>query len=181
MDGDLVLADGGEQGATFTLTVPLRRARLEETETKETLQSNTPRGLKVLVVEDVGINHAILEALLRTLDYRITQAWTGLEALNLAESQDFDLVLMDMGLPELDGLETTRRLRASGGINADTPVVGLTANTHDDDKKKCLNAGMDGYAVKPIDIRALFAEITRVVNAGGRRAISAGQANGEAS
>jgi len=181
MDGDLVLADGGEQGATFTLTVPLGRARLEEAETKETLQSNTPRGLKVLVVEDVGINHAILEALLRTLDYRITQAWTGLEALNLAESQDFDLVLMDMGLPELDGLETTRRLRASGGINADTPVVGLTANTHDDDKKKCLNAGMDGYAVKPIDIRALFAEITRVVNAAGRRAISADQANSEVS
>lgn len=174
MGGDLVLESSKPgAGAVFTLSVPLKRAETPESETPEALQSNTPRGLKVLVVEDVDINHAILEALLRTLDYRITQAWTGAEALKLADSQKFDLILMDMGLPELDGLETTRRLRASEGVNAGTPVVGLTANTHDDDRRKCLNAGMDGYAVKPIDIRTLFAEITRVVNNAERRSTPA--------
>src|SRR6185503_17928923 len=84
--------------------------------------------LRILVAEDNAVNRRIVEALLSPLGAAISFAGNGAEALDLLQTQAFDVVLMDIQMPVMDGVEATRRLRASGGPNAAVPVIALTAN-----------------------------------------------------
>jgi two-component system, sensor histidine kinase and response regulator len=116
-------------------------------------------GLGVLLVDDSAVSQKLAERLLTTLGMKVTQAWSGSEALAQLRNGWFDIVLMDCEMPEMDGYETTRRLRRkdSGVRNPDIPVIALTANALGGTQERCLAAGMSGHLSKPIDSKGLIA------------------------
>ena len=121
-------------------------------------RTQAPRGLAILVAEDNDINALLARALLVRLGHRPTIAANGAAALeswraSLSAGAPYDLVLMDVHMPEVDGIEATRRIRAAEQDigAARTPIIALTANASGDDRDACLDAGMDGFLVKPLD------------------------------
>jgi two-component system sensor histidine kinase/response regulator len=116
-------------------------------------------GLGVLLVDDSAVSQKLTERMLTTLGMKVTQAWSGKEALTQLRNGWFDIVLMDCEMPEMDGYEATRclRLKDSGVRNPEIPVIALTANALSGDRERCLAAGMSGYLSKPIDGKRLVA------------------------
>jgi CheY-like chemotaxis protein len=112
----------------------------------------------LLVVDDVATNRALLRDLLGTLGFRIVEADNGVSALRQAKIEPPDLVLMDMVMPDMDGIETTRRLRAEPG-SAHTPVLIISASSTPEEGVRAITAGADAFLAKPIDQQALLAEI----------------------
>ncbi|HNM21490.1 MAG TPA: response regulator, partial [Rhodocyclaceae bacterium] len=113
-------------------------------------------GSRILLAEDNLINQEIIVDLLSDLHLSVDVAANGNEAVALAEAYAYDLVLMDMYMPELDGLEATRRIRALP-TGARTPIVALTANAFEEDRERCLAAGMNDYLAKPVEPDDFFA------------------------
>ena len=114
--------------------------------------------LDILVAEDNNVNQKVVQQLLAHLGYRVDLVANGVEALDALARQHYDVVLMDIHMPEMDGLEATRRLRERHGA---TPrVIAMTANAMPGDREKCFAAGMDGYVSKPIELDALRAALT---------------------
>lgn len=114
------------------------------------------RGLKLLLVEDNLINRQVASAFLAPLHSQIDTAQNGREALQALSENTYDLVLMDVRMPVMDGLEATRAIRAMTGPAADLPIVALTANAAEADEKACREAGMDAYTAKPLTPQALY-------------------------
>lgn len=108
------------------------------------------RGLDILVVDDVKINLHVAQLLLRELRHRTSTAQDGLDALEQCAAQKFDVILMDLRMPVMDGLKATRQLRAEPGPNQSTPVIGITAQSSPHVRELCLTGGMQGYLVKPL-------------------------------
>ena len=119
-------------------------------------------GARVLLVEDNPVNALLARTLLTQEGCTVTRAASGAEALAALATSAFDLILMDVRLPDMDGLEVTRHLRAEGIA---TPVVALTANAFEDDRRACLAVGMDDFLTKPLDRQALRAALTRWADA----------------
>ncbi len=155
------------QGATFTLTLPFDIA-LEAAPGPENANLPQPaaRPLSVLVVEDHPINQAVARDFLDALGHRTTLAETGEAALALAETGTFDAVLMDVNLPGISGIETTRRLRALHGTVATIPIVGVSAHVQPEDVAACRRAGMDEVIAKPFAPEALAAALARLCSGG---------------
>ena len=118
-------------------------------------------GVRVLLVEDNPVGALLATTLLRRQGCVVETATGGEEALGALERARFDLVLMDMRMPGMDGLTATRALRARG---VTTPVLALTANAFADDRRACLDAGMDDHLTKPLGVEALTAALTRWTN-----------------
>ncbi|MBM4031784.1 MAG: response regulator [Planctomycetes bacterium] len=114
-------------------------------------QAEAGRGtLRILLVEDNEMSQRVTAALLRQQGHAVTLASNGAEALRLHQPDDFDLILMDVQMPEMDGLAATQRIRAREAASGKrTPIVALTAHALKDDRERCLAAGMDGYLAKP--------------------------------
>ncbi len=112
---------------------------------------------RVLVVDDVATNQMLVKLLLEKLGAEVEIAEDGAEAVALASEQRFDLILMDVLMPQMDGIEATRRLRAAG---VETPVVALTATVTSDDRRRCLQAGCNDFIAKPLD-RAKLLDVMR--------------------
>jgi len=157
MGGELSLVSAPGKGSTFTCTVP---AVIAETVASaivpEILADLT--NLRVLVVEDNKINQLLATRLLRKAGASSEVAENGALAIARLERgpSDFDVVLMDVQMPELDGLETTRALRRRSQFEK-TPIIALTAHSLEDERARCLAAGMNGYLSKPIEVRAFYA------------------------
>jgi CheY-like chemotaxis protein len=117
------------------------------------------RGVRVLVAEDDPVSQLLARDLLARQGALVTLAATGTEAVAAAGGGGFDIVLMDIRMPEMDGLDACRRIRAlpGGGL----PIVALTANALAGQRERCLAAGMDGYLTKPLEPEALYAELCR--------------------
>ncbi len=124
--------------------------------------------MKVLVVEDHPVNRMILEAWMGSTGRRTTTAENGQEAVDIAQHQAFDLIIMDVNMPVMDGLTATRLIR-EGGVNADTPIVVLSASARNEDHEAGMAAGADAYLNKPIDFRSLASLMTQA--RGGRPAL----------
>ena len=120
--------------------------------------------LRVLVAEDNDANRKIVEAFLTPLEASITFARNGIEAVDALSKQRFDVVLMDVQMPLMDGVEATRQLRASTWPSAGAPVIALTANVMDVQCAAYLAAGMDAHVAKPIEPGRLLATIADLVN-----------------
>jgi CheY-like chemotaxis protein len=116
-----------------------------------------PRVARVLLVEDNPINQEVAQAMLHELSAQVTGAWNGREALEILTTRQFDVILMDCQMPELDGYEATRSFRRWETANnrARTPVIALTANALSGDEEKCRSAGMDHYLSKPFTMEQL--------------------------
>jgi two-component system cell cycle response regulator DivK len=115
-------------------------------------------GAQILVVEDNQKNMKLFRDVLQAAGYRTLEATTGARAVELATEHEPDLVLMDIQLPDIDGVEALRRLRANART-APTPVLALTAQAMEGDRERFLVAGFDGYVSKPVDIVELVATV----------------------
>ena len=113
---------------------------------------------KILVVEDNEVNQRIMVRRLERRGYQVALAGDGQEGIALARSEAPDLILMDMSLPEIDGWEATRQLRAVPETRA-VPIIGLTAHAMAGDREKALEAGCNDYDTKPVELPRLLAKI----------------------
>lgn len=176
MGGDLTARNNGSDespasGAAFTLDVvlpqgsPVAAADGEE-DARPALQAQ----LRILAVDDHEINRRTLALVLQPLDVDLSTASDGASALEILAAQPFDLVLMDVNMPGIDGNETTRRLRASVGPNAQIPVIGFSAGTEADQIAACHAAGMTDWLAKPLEPARLYAALERAMAASGERA-----------
>ncbi len=163
MGGELRLSSVPEKGSTFSLSVPvgmdvdgqalLNGNYVVEQVRDETQGENTPLfSGHVLVAEDVEGNQVLMKLMLSKLGVEVAIAEDGSQAVEMALSHNFDLILMDMQMPNMNGYEATRALKQQG---YNTPVVALTANALKGDALKCTEAGCDSYLTKPIDRREL--------------------------
>jgi two-component system, cell cycle response regulator DivK len=122
-------------------------------------------GAKILVVEDNPRNMKLVRDVLQATGYRTVEATTGERAVELASEHGPDLVLMDIQLPDIDGVETLGRLRADESTAA-IPVIALTAQAMKGDRERFLAAGFDGYVSKPVDIAGLVAIVKQHCDGG---------------
>lgn len=174
MRGDLLVDSRQGAGSTFSLIVEADvRAWITPSHTAPvTAEVESGRPLKVLVVEDHPVNRMILEAWLKSAGHETVCAENGLVGLEAAGTQGFDLILMDVNMPVMDGLAATRALRERDGPNRETPIVVLSASARAEDHQAGLAAGADAYLNKPIDFQALAGALGRVAH-GGREAVAA--------
>ena len=122
-------------------------------------------GHRILVAEDVPVNQTLIATLLNKRGYQVTLARDGNEALTACTNQHFDLILMDVQMPELDGLAATARLRLrEAGSGRHTPIIALTAGAYEGDREKCRQAGMDDFIAKPFDSGELYAVVDRYLS-----------------
>ncbi len=149
------------QGSRFWFTVTLRAAALPAAQpgrglaqTRDTLRQ-AHAGAQVLIAEDDLVSREVSALMLQQAGLRVQVAGDGQAALELARTETFALILMDMQMPHLNGLDATRAIRADS-VNRHTPILALTANAFDEDRQLCLSAGMNGHLAKPIDAGSLF-------------------------
>jgi signal transduction histidine kinase/CheY-like chemotaxis protein len=125
-----------------------------------------PASLRILLAEDNVVNRFVAVSLLKRLGHNVQTANDGRAAVALLEHEHFDLVFMDVQMPEMDGFEATAMIRERERETGERlPIVALTANAMTDDRARCLEAGMDGYVSKPFDLQDVADEIARVLNA----------------
>ena len=165
MGGEIKVVSTPGSGSAFSFAVRLRRAveaRAAPADTGTTgiaaervLRAGFP-DCRVLVAEDDWVNQEVaLELLRETLGFSVDIAPNGAHALDMAIKQRYDLILMDMQMPELDGLGATQAIREIPGY-ADTPIIAMTANAFTEDRTLCLDAGMNDFIAKPVDPDKLF-------------------------
>ena len=121
---------------------------------------------RVLLAEDSDANRFILQAYLEIAGHQVDSASNGVEALKLAETSRYDAILMDISMPEMDGLETTRRVRASAGENTGTPIIALTAHVQKEIREQCTEAGMNDFLTKPVSRDQLLEVLDQLINSG---------------
>ena len=122
--------------------------------------------LRILLVEDSDFNQKFAVALLKQHNHQVEIANHGLEAIEKHQRNEYDVILMDVQMPEMDGMEATRRIRQSEADSGKhTPIVAMTAHAMKDDRQQCIDAGMDEYVSKPIDAPTLFATLGKVTAA----------------
>lgn len=168
MDGDITVVSSEGQGSAFTLTFRSRRgsrtsAAPANSDIDQTGDVHWARGLSVLLVDDHPLNRKVARLFLEPLGIEIVEAENGELALLQLQTRSFDLVLLDMHMPVMDGPETLRHIRAHRDAFRDVPVIALTADSLGPDNMRYGEMGADGYVAKPIDHRELILEIGRVL------------------
>lgn len=155
MDGELRFETAPHQGMKVDLSLPLQtlaaitpHQRISKVESPTEGSSDS---MRVLLVDDNAINRVVARQVLRHFDCITQEATNGLEALELAQRESFDLILMDLHMPQMSGLDATRALRSEIGPNQRTPIVALTAGEYDDGLKERQEAGMNDFLNKPIE------------------------------
>ncbi|HFH4003304.1 ATP-binding protein [Pseudomonas aeruginosa] len=149
MGGTLQAESKEGSGSTFTLEIPLPFQQ-SPAHRQQAVGDAAPiaAGQEILLVEDNPVNQTVIEAMLRSLGYRVTLVADGIQAVRSAERQRYDAILMDCRLPVLDGYSATREIRAQENGRR-VPIIALTANALQGDRENCLQAGMNDYLAKP--------------------------------
>ncbi|HEY1736964.1 MAG TPA: ATP-binding protein, partial [Methylovirgula sp.] len=156
----------------FEIDAPLAEAAADELALRGKMQ-NGGGAYHVLLVEDMPVNRIVGRGILTSLGHKVDLACDGEEALDMVKASSYDLVLMDMQMPKMNGLAATRAIRAWGGAYASLPIVAMTANAFHSDRVECLAAGMNDFVTKPIAARELEAAIRRVMPTHAGRAAAA--------
>jgi len=128
-----------------------------------------PSNHRILLAEDTDVNARLIVAVLEKAGYEVTLAVDGLQAVKFGEIGDFDLILMDVNMPELDGLEATKRIRAGAAPMRDVTIIALTADDDPAMQRRCVEAGMNGYLSKPIQMNTLLKACERSISQATRR------------
>jgi signal transduction histidine kinase/DNA-binding NarL/FixJ family response regulator len=171
MGGAIGFESAHGAGSTFWFLVPLVRAQaaipvapptVPDT-AREAGRRAARRHIRVLVVDDHPVNRSLAVAQLQDLGYRVDAADGGEAALRLLAEGSYDAVLLDCAMPELDGYETSRRLRRMEGGGRRVPVIALTAHVMEGERERCLDAGMDDFLAKPYQVTDLVTRLDRWV------------------
>ncbi len=160
MGGDLTVTSAPGQGAAFTIDLPLRLAEPARILAEA---SQASEGLRVLLADDHEINRRAFCLMLEPVCGAITLAEDGRQALDILAQEPFDLVLMDLNMPRLNGMQATRALRALPGPNQVVPVIALSASVSPSEQQACLAAGMTAFVMKPVEAQELFRAIETVL------------------
>ncbi len=175
MQGQIFLADSSPRGATFCFTVVLGRgagagpgpgrAKLPSSPSPHPaavagVQADR-EPVRLLLVEDNKVNQLVARKMLEKLGYSVTVAVDGVDALTALSRSRYDLVLMDLQMPRMSGLEATRVIRSGGGevLDPGVPIVAMTASAMKGDREQCIAAGMDDHVAKPVDMARLAAVV----------------------
>ncbi len=171
MGGTIRVESEPDTGSTFIATIPIHppgpddrpaRPTLSQHPTDEPTASPTlPAGLRILLVDDVRTNLLLGSAMLKRLSATATLAGNGLEALVALREQGYDIVLMDIEMPELDGIDATRAIRQEFPASRQPWIIAVTAHATEADRERCLAAGMNDYLTKPIRLDRLATAIRR--------------------
>ncbi len=169
MGGSVALQSQPGLGTCFTVSLPLPATSAPGPAAAggRMLPAGAGRGLHILVAEDNPVNQKLVASLLQKAGHRVTLAGDGQGAVEAWQRENFDLILMDVQMPVLDGLDATRTIRSEETRSGrpHTPIVALTANAMQDQAHTCADAGMDGYVSKPFEIGHLLGEIGRLTGA----------------
>ena len=174
----LVNAMGGQchiesqlgQGTHVWFTIPMALAPDEAVTPKDDVLQTDRAGrdeqsaLRVLIAEDNAMNLLLVQKMVEKIDAQIEDATNGKEAIDAVRAGDFDVVLMDVQMPEMDGIEATKYIREHVEKARNLPIIAVTANAMDGDREKYFAAGMNGYVSKPINRQKLLGEIDRLVS-----------------
>lgn len=155
LGGDIGVDRAADDRNRFWITCPVE-AGVADARSDSAKVSGPTRGLRVLAAEDNPANRRVLEVLLAPSGVDLTFAENGAVALEIATTQAFDLILMDVNMPEMDGVQALQHIRAAGGERGEVPVYMLTANAFADDVERYLAVGADGVLTKPIDLPQLY-------------------------
>lgn len=163
MGSEIEVKSSPGMGSEFSFTLSLPKADAPEIEETAIIQNKTLAGYKILIVDDNNVNLFLAQIILKKWNADVTAATNGEEALKAMRKNKFNLVLMDLQMPILDGFETTRILREDVGDQ--TPIIAFTANALNSEKEICLAIGMNDYLTKPIQPDQLFLAIMRILQA----------------
>jgi len=155
MGGEIGMEDAPEAGSVFWFTFPYEPltdgAEIIEEQSDSTSSFRSVRSLKILVAEDNEINQTIIEAILERMGHKCAFANNGVEAVESIMFEDFDLILMDIRMPELSGPAATQKIRQMPGDKGKIPIIAVTADVIADNRQSYLDAGMNGCVAKPIN------------------------------
>jgi signal transduction histidine kinase/ligand-binding sensor domain-containing protein/CheY-like chemotaxis protein len=166
--GGRIWVESSPEGSTFHFTAQLSKGAdaAVPAETPSSSARQPRAGVKVLVVEDNRVNQVLAKRLLERWGYDVVLATTGREAVAAHAQRHFDIILMDVQMPEMNGFEATKAIRAAeAALSRNTPIVAMTAHAMKGDRERCLAGGMDDYISKPIDPSLLFDVIERALQA----------------
>ena len=161
MGGEIGADSRPGEGSTFWFEVPMHEA-VAGVEAAGADDLVVDAGLKILMADDAAPNRELVAAILGGLGLALETVCNGAEAVEAARTGAYDLILMDVHMPVMDGLDATRAIRAMGGATGRTPIIALTANVQPEQVVRCREAGMDGHVGKPIQISELLAALGSV-------------------
>jgi CheY-like chemotaxis protein/HPt (histidine-containing phosphotransfer) domain-containing protein len=162
----ILVMDLDQTGPIHADLAPLSQAPVEPSGGQAWHTAMPVRARNVLIVDDVAMNRDIAAHFLRAAGHRVICLDGGVAAVVAVASTDYDVVLMDVRMPEMDGLEATRHIRALGGTRGHVPILALTAQAFDEQVMECRKAGMNGHIPKPFDAPTLVTAVTRALESG---------------
>lgn len=166
MGGTIWVESEKGKGSNFYFTAKFHKTdRIYENQT-ETVQikkiNRTAKPLKILLVEDDMVSRQVISRMLKEKGHMVDMASNGIQAIQLYGTEKYDIILMDIYMPEMDGIETTKKIREAEGDHKHTPIIALTAHALHGDRERFLKLGMDEYLAKPIQMNELFYLLERV-------------------
>ncbi|QEN06066.1 response regulator [Thiospirochaeta perfilievii] len=165
MSGSISVESTINRGSSFNIKIPVKAQTLEKKvdETLEIQDDNIKHteGSQILLVEDYPVNQIVAKKHLEMDNHIVTIAENGQEAIIKCEEIKFDLILMDLQMPIMDGFKATKEIRGASGLNSTTPILAMTANAMDTAKQTCLDTGMNGIITKPIRKQMFLREVDK--------------------
>lgn len=160
MHGEITIESVKGKGTTFNIILPLEKGDSERITQENQAVNTNISGISILLVEDNKMNRMVLQNSMQYFNCEVTEAENGVEALELLKKNTYDIILMDIQMPEMDGIEATKIIRNEFKIN--TPIIALTANAFKTEIDNCKKAGMDDYVTKPFDEYLLVETIAKL-------------------